>query len=81
MTTPVSFRRQKDDAIIAIFPSVPWSPGLCASYEHVGQHGGASLTWVLLETYPATPEEYAPLLAELENLVGYDDLLVVGTPC
>lgn len=69
--TLVVFRKFKDDnAVIALFPEVAWSPESCASYMQIGQHGGAS--WdIVIDTLPVTPEEYQPLLTELKSL-GYD---------
>jgi hypothetical protein len=73
MTTKVIFRKFRNGDVIALFPEVAGSsnPSTCQSYTHVGQHGAADPH--LTATYPATAEEYAPLLAELKR-IGYDDL-------
>ncbi|GAG39410.1 unnamed protein product [marine sediment metagenome] len=63
--------------VIAIFPDMEYFPelpfgneGIVESYQHIGQHGGAS--WPGLEdiTRPATQEEYESLFEELSWL-GY----------
>lgn len=73
---PVIFRAQRSGDfkgdVTAVFPTVPsdnqaWT---CMSYAHVGQHGGCSWDWYRT-TRPATPEEYADLLRELEGI--YED--------
>ena len=75
--TPVIFRKWKEGDIIALFPTLDYNEfsGLCWSYEHVGQHGGADYNHVVKITTPVRPEEYADLLAELKS-IGYDDLKV-----
>jgi hypothetical protein len=71
--TRVIFRKWKDNGdIIAFFPDDDWGRGLIGSYMHTGQHGGAMYP---CDTVPASPEEYADLLAELKQ-VGYDDLVI-----
>lgn len=83
MSTMVIFRKWKNSTpldlrhIIAIFPEIPadnegWN---CQSYEHVGQHGGASPGIMVNETAPAKEEEYKELLKELKQ-IGYNDLIV-----
>lgn len=70
--TDVIFRKFKDEGdIIALFPGQAWSSKVwqCASYQRVGQHGGADVNLVMT-TAPATPEEYKSLKAELER-IGY----------
>lgn len=57
--------------IIALFPYIDAWNGNCNSYEHVGQHGGASYIGVMSQTTPATPDEYKDLAEELTGL-GYD---------
>lgn len=70
----VIFRKWKDNGgVIAFFPDQKEAHGLIGSYEHVGQHGAAAYPNY---TTPATPAEYAPLLAELRG-IGYDDLHIV----
>lgn len=57
--------------IIALFPYIDAGNGHCNSYEHVGQHGGASYIGVMSQTTPATPDEYKDLAEELER-IGYN---------
>jgi hypothetical protein len=64
--TKVIFRADKDGEITAIFPALAgtndtWT---CTCYAHLGQHSYASLDYIRA-TRPATPEQFAPLLAEL----------------
>lgn len=70
----VVFRKFKNGEIIALFPGEEWSRGMITSYQHIGQHGGAD-PLIVYDTKLATPEEYAPLLAELVA-IGYDNLRV-----
>jgi hypothetical protein len=74
MTQRVIFRKWRDSGdVIAFFPDQV--DGIyISSYEHVGQHGNA--TYPHSGTVPASPEEYADLLAELKT-VGYNDLRIV----
>lgn len=70
--TDVIFRRFRDGDVIALFPTLPGTndwPNDCQSYQHVGQHGTASV-FLTLDTKPAAPEHYAALLRELISL-GY----------
>lgn len=46
-------------------------------YAHVGQHFEANIEYYYNDTVPAKKEEYLPLLNELNNVVGYSDLVVV----
>lgn len=80
MTTPVIFRKwpkSEGGDVIAFFPADAGTNdyyNTCSSYEHVGQHGSASVD--LINTLkPAKPAEYADLKEELER-IGYDDLKV-----
>jgi len=70
---PVIFRRESDNSILAVFPTMAESYAgyhmLC--YAHVGQHGTCSLDYYR-ETTPATPEQYADLLAELRGIYESD---------
>lgn len=70
-TNVVVFRKFKDGEVLALFPDLEYNRGQYqfVSYMHVGQHGSAT-TFITSVTYPATPEEYAPLKAELER-IGY----------
>ena len=63
--------------VIALFPDERWDKdGLhCSSYQHIGQHGGATYHHVMSNTRPATPEEYKELESELET-IGYSLLVV-----
>lgn len=54
---------------IAFLPDVEANRGNIMSYEHMGQHGEASLDYYW-STKPCEPELYAPLLKELEG-IGY----------
>ena len=71
--TVVQFRKWKDTGeIIAIFPELPATnhpSGGCMSYMHVGQHGACGEIGHC--TIATTPEEYAPLMRELES-IGYN---------
>lgn len=70
----VLFRKWKGNGtVIAFFPDQPDGPYL-TSYEHIGQHGRA--IYPNPQTEPATPEEYALLLAELRS-IGYTDLKII----
>lgn len=72
--TKVIFRKFKDGSIIAMFPEIPanlYEFGVCMSYQHVGQHSGASIRLIDI-TKLAKPKEYNDLKNELENVVGYD---------
>ena len=77
--TPVIFRRErpKNGDVFALFPTIPGNYyGLnCTCYQHIGQHSSADYSLCIRASRPATPNEYADLQAELENL-GYDDLKV-----
>lgn len=72
--TKVIFRKFKDGGdILALFPELPGANSwlqFCYSYQHIGQHGTASVG-IVSDTIPATPEEYAPLFKELES-IGYN---------
>lgn len=85
--TPVIFRKWKPRKefgeeggdIIALFPTIPSDASSyynVQSYQHIGQHGGASPD-IIADTVPATPAEYADLLKELHS-VGYRNLKVVS---
>lgn len=57
--------------VIALWPAVAADfKGNCQSYEHNGQHGGADYSGIIASTRPASPAEYADLLAELTQ-IGY----------
>jgi hypothetical protein len=68
--TAVLFRvwpAKQGGGVIALFPLIDEGRGLCSSFEHVGQHGGADLIGVIHATRRARPEEYAALKRELER--------------
>lgn len=70
--TPVKviFKRLGDD-VIALFPALPGDSNplrTCLSYQHVGQHGAATMDLFTLP--PATAQEWTPLMKELES-IGY----------
>jgi hypothetical protein len=71
--TVVIFRKwpaREGGGIIALFPYESASvvnPYVCQSYEHVGQHGAADCQGVISRTRPASPDEYAALMRELES--------------
>lgn len=75
----VVFRKWRNGDVIALWPDSlhRGGYGFVMSYEHIGQHGGADYHGVVAATKPATPEEYADLLAELSGPVGYEGLHVV----
>jgi hypothetical protein len=67
--TDVIFRKWSNGDVIALFPGLAFNPNTaayCSSYEHVGQHGAASVD-LTATTCPAKPDEYAGLKAELES--------------
>lgn len=72
---PVIFRFWEGE-VIALFPTIPEVLGgsLIRSYMHIGQHGAASRL-MTSEGRPATPEEYADLLAELRGIYETPDTL------
>lgn len=65
--TVVVFRVWRDGGVFALFPCEPWCAGMVASYEHVGQHGGADYAGCIGRSRAATAEESAPLRRELES--------------
>ena len=71
MKYKVVFRKFNDGQIIALFPELPCdNRGNITSYMHIGQHAPAS-RFIVHDTKPANPEEYADLHAELQR-IGYD---------
>lgn len=85
--TPVVFRKAKNPytngwEVIAFFTDTihnAWPETdqyqFIDCYQHVGQHGTATLDFYY-DTVKATPEEYMPLYDELKYLVGYTDLKI-----
>lgn len=70
--TTVMFRKFREGDVVAMFPEIQadMSKENCQSYQHIGQHGAASYQLVN-DTRLATPEEYADLKLELEQ-IGYN---------
>lgn len=68
----VIFRKwRSNQGVIALFPDIAAdNRGSILSYEHIGQHGGASVCLTSAYTLPAQPHEYAPLMRELQS-IGY----------
>jgi len=65
------WNKKHGGGIIAFLPDIEANPGMIMSYEHIGQHGGASLRIMgRPDTFLAKPEEYQELLAELK-MIGY----------
>lgn len=74
----VLFRKVKNPytnkyEVVAFFPQLPACYGNIVCYEHIGQHGEASLEFYR-ECKLATEEEYATLLSELQSV--YDDCIL-----
>ena len=70
--TDVIFRKDKD-GVFALFPYlIATHDGQITGYMHIGQHFSAHYIHCVTESKPAKPEEYANLMAELENQVGYN---------
>jgi hypothetical protein len=61
--------------LIALFPMEPWSMDIntCSSYQHIGQHGSASLD-IIRNTRPVDykSEPVKELIKELEEHCGYN---------
>lgn len=71
-TLPVIFRIHRKE-LCAYFPTERFNlMGHITCYAHVGQHGGANPAW-LSKGRPATPDEYADLLAELKGIYESND--------
>ena len=70
--TKVIFRVFREGDVIALFPEIAANEnvGICLSYQHVGQHGGADLMG-MMRLRKATRAEYAPLASELRR-AGYN---------
>jgi hypothetical protein len=73
--TKVIFRKwvKYSNSIIAIFPEIVScdNPYYCESWEYVGGHGGCDPHWVVSDTVPASPDEYAWYKKFLEEHYGY----------
>ena len=66
----VIFRWWYED-VIALFPDIDEGNGFVLSYQHVGQHGGATYQGIIEGSRPATVSEYCDLQCELES-IGYN---------
>lgn len=71
--TTVIFRRWRDNyggGIVAIFPYIPGTidANHCMAYEHVGQHGAASIEKIITRTTP-TKQSDEDVLALRRELV------------
>ena len=64
----VYFRVFDDGDVIALWDE-PFGGGYISSYQHIGQHSGASPD-LIVELRPATGPEKAPLMVELLS-IGY----------
>ena len=70
--TDVTFRKWKDDSILALFPHcVDTFEGGVSSYEHIGQHSTADYGHCIHNTTLAKEHEYKPQKDELES-IGYN---------
>lgn len=80
-TTRVIFRMDKHGKcreVTAVLPDEASGNSMMVCYGHIGQHGSCSYAWYH-RTRPATPVEYAPLLAELQGIYAPEFTLVVRT--
>ena len=66
--------RKYDGNIIAFLPELPANYGNIMCYQHIGQHGEASVQFYH-DTEKASEAEYAPLYAELQEI--YNDCQLV----
>lgn len=72
--TRVKFIKFKEGDVIALFPDeIADTKGNIMSYQHIGQHGGASKD--LLHYKRATFIQYKDLAKELEN-IGYNIVII-----
>lgn len=76
--TKTIFRIWPDGDVIALFPQIAGNMDIdtCQSYEHIGQHGAASIKSIIKMTKSAIPnkqnwKEYKELLTELRG-IGYN---------
>lgn len=67
--TRVLFRAFPEGDIVALFPDMDAGSGYIGSYQHIGQHSGASIE-LIKELRRATKKEYEALKRELEG-IGY----------
>lgn len=66
----VIFRKDKEGNVIAFMPQLAANPGNIVCYQHIGQHGEASVEYYF-ETVKAKYAEYKSLKEELQRI--YDD--------
>jgi hypothetical protein len=66
----VIFRKFKEGDVIALLPNNEVNRGMVESYQHIGQHGEATID-IINYTTLAKPAEYKDLLAELKS-IGYN---------
>lgn len=73
--TKVIFRvhnvKGEEPEVIAFLPELPGSPYWltgCLCYAHLGQHSNGTFNYYYESTRPATPDEYADLLSELQGI-------------
>lgn len=71
-TTRVAFRRFPEGDLIALFVDESQGPGLCSSYQRIGQHSAASLE-LLEELEPVQSDhvDVVQLSRELTAHYGY----------
>ena len=69
MNTVVIFRADRDGIIFALMPELPADNygTYCTAYQHIGQHCAADYFGCIQFSRPASPQEYADLLIELER--------------
>ena len=67
--TIVIFRRDKEGITFALMPELPSDNygTYCTCYQHIGQHCAADYHGCIHFSRPATPDQYADLLIELEQ--------------
>jgi hypothetical protein len=68
-TTIVIFRMDKERIVFALFPELPADNygTYCTCYQHIGQHCAADYHGCIAQSRPATTQDYADLLTELEQ--------------
>jgi hypothetical protein len=71
--TVVVFRMDREGVVFALFPDLPadYQGVYCTCYQHIGQHCAADYYGCIRHSRPATPTEFADLLAELTQR-GYE---------
>jgi hypothetical protein len=74
----VVFRKDKGE-VVAVLPGLSGGPGKLTCYTNREQHSSCSYPWYQ-KTKPAPPEEYAPLLKELQGNSNYEVRVVRYVP-